>query len=100
METRFKLYRGDVLLGTIQLVPELCDFPWYGGLLEPEHAFTPYAPLFQQELALLGEERMDEWGQVLGEIEGPGLSLVPFTGGLPVTGFLLHINGLEVTWRT
>lgn len=100
METRFKLYRGDVLLGTVQLVPELCDFPWYGGLIEPEPAFAPYAPLFRQELELLGEESMDEWGQVLREIEGPGLSLVPLGSGVPLTGFLIHINGAEVTWRT
>ncbi|MFT4242361.1 MAG: hypothetical protein QM569_08765 [Acidovorax sp.] len=100
METRFKLYRGDDLLGHIQLVPELCDFPWYGGVLEPEPAFAPYAPLFQQELQLLAEEKMDEWGQVLGEIEGPGLSLVPVKSGVPISDFLIHINGVEVTWRT
>lgn len=100
METRFKLYREDVLLGVIQLVPELCDFPWYGGLLEPEPAFAPYAPLFRQELELLEEERMDEWGQVLEEIEGSGLSLVPLETGIPVTGFLIHIDGMKVAWRT
>lgn len=99
METRFNLYRGDELLGLIYLVPELCDFPWYGGLLEPEPVFARYAPLFQQELHLLGEERMDEWGQVLGEIEGPGLSLVPLKSGVAVNDFLIHIDGMQVTWR-
>lgn len=100
METRFNLYRGDELLGLIHLVPELCDFPWHGGLLEPEPAFAPYAPLFQQELQLLGEERMDEWGQVLVAIEGPGLRLVPLKSGIAMTGFLIHIDGMEVTWRS
>lgn len=100
METRFKLYRGNELLGLVQLVPQLCDFPWYGGLLEPAPAFAPYAPLFQQELAMLREERMDEWGEVLAQIEGAGLSLVPLKSGIRVTDFLIHIDGLEVTWRT
>jgi len=100
VETQFKLYRGDDLLGLIQLVPEPCDFPWYGGLLSPEPAFASYAPLFQQELQLLRDENMDEWGQVLAQIEGPGLSLVPLKSGIPVTDFLIHIDGLEVTWRT
>lgn len=99
MDTQFRLYRGDDLLGLIQLVPELCDFPWYGGLLDPEPAFAPYASLFQQELQLLEDERMDEWGQVLAQIEGPGLSLVSLKSGTRVTGFLLHIEGMEVRWR-
>lgn len=100
MATHFSLYRGDELLGAIDLAAELCDFPWYGGVFTPAPAYAPYEDLFRQELELLGKEEMDAWGEVLARIEGQGLSLVPDGGGTVVTGFLIHIDGLEVRWRT
>lgn len=101
MPTRFDLYRGDLHLGLVRLAPELCDFPWYGGHFEPTPAFEPFASPFAQELEFLAAERMDEWGDVLRQIESDaGLSLVPVGGGERITGFQFHIDGNEMTWRT
>lgn len=96
---RFRLWRGDECLGTIELAAESCDFPWHGGRFEPGPAFAPYAPLFAEELRLLDNEDMDAWGEVLARIEGPGLRLEPADGGVDIVGFQLHIDGRVATWR-
>jgi hypothetical protein len=96
----FALYRGDVLLGKIVLRAELCDYPWYGGEFQAEPAFAPFEPLFREELRLLGEEEMDAWGEVWGQIDDPALTLVSAGSEAPAESNLqIHIQDGVAWWR-
>jgi hypothetical protein len=96
----FNFFRGDTLLGQIEVVSELCDFPWYGGRFTPTPAFADVAPLFAEELRLLDSDDFDAWDAVWQQIDAPGLRLVPVHGGVADTEPLIHIEGGEARWRS
>jgi hypothetical protein len=95
----FRLYRGTDLLGTVALIAELCDFPWYGGQFKAAPAFAVVETFFTEELRLLEADEMDAWGKIWAQIEEPGLKLVPANGSEAIVDFLIHIEGAEARWR-
>ena len=101
METdTYRLYRGIDLLGTVALIGELCDFPWYGGQFKAAPAFAVVETLFTEELRLLEADEMDAWGKIWAQIEEPGLKLVPANGSEAIVDLLIHIEGAEARWRS
>ena len=93
----YRLYRGDVLLGTLTHTGD--DFPWHDGTFDPAPVFEEVRPLFDRELALLNADRMDEWETAWGAIAALGLRLEPMAAGSDVNEFLLHIEGQRAWWR-
>lgn len=93
------LYRGTDLLGTVALMGELCDFPWYRGHFDAAPAFAVVEVLFTEELRLLESDEWDAWGKIWAQIEEPGLKLVPADGSEAVVDLLIHIEGKEARWR-
>ena len=100
METEtYRLYRGTDLLGTVALIGDLCDFPWYRGQFKAAPAFAVVEILFTEELRLLETDEMDAWGKIWAQIEEPGLKLVPADGSEEKVDLLIHIEGGEARWR-
>ncbi len=93
----FHLYRGERLLGTLTRTDG--DMPWHLGAFDPAPAFEEVRPLFDQELALLNADRMDEWEAAWAEVEALGLRLEPVPAGVAITEFLLHVEGPRAWWR-
>jgi hypothetical protein len=88
-----RLLLGTTVLGTIEdLVP---DFPWWDGRFVPEPAFERIRPLFEGELRLLNEDRIEELEQEWGRIRAMDLRLDLGDGPALLFGdeFLLHIEG-------
>jgi hypothetical protein len=94
----YQLYRGPDLLGTVTMVSESCDFPWFGGRFSAAPAFAAVEHLFRESERLL-EDDLDAWEVLWSEIEKPGLKLLPADGGPPITELLIHIDGEEARWR-
>jgi len=67
-----RLYRGQTLLGSIELDWEKADFPWHGGTFTPTEHFESVRPLFDAELALRGQP--PEWDEAYAQIVPPGLT--------------------------
>ena len=99
---RYKVFRGDVLLGNIQ--EETLDFPWTLGTFTPTSDFEPVRPLFDalsSSSSLQGRERMREFELAWCRIATPDLRLVPDEPGEPtITEFILHINGNRFQLRS
>ena len=97
----FELYRGGVLLGTIDPMDD--DFPWHLGRFDPGPAFDDVASLFELEATLLsgGGAGWDEraWRKVREEIDGPGIRLVETDTGRTVERPLMHIQQRDAWWR-
>ncbi|MHC5907046.1 hypothetical protein ACVNF4_24565 [Streptomyces sp. S6] len=72
------------------------DFPWLSGRFTPGPAYAAVEPLFTRELALLNEDRTEEWEALYGEITAR-VSLSSPDG--PVPEFLLHIEGERAWFR-
>lgn len=93
----YRIYRGDVLLGTLTRTGS--DMPWWLGTFDPEPAFERVRPLFDRERELLEADRVDEWGTTWDEL-AEGLRLEPLDGRAPITEFLLHIESDgTASWR-
>jgi hypothetical protein len=97
MISRFKLLRGGVFLGEIEHTED--DFPNHIGIFTPEEAFDEFRFLFEEELRLLREGRLDEWRQVRKQIESREIILEPQGPGMSVKNPLVHIEGERVWWR-
>ncbi len=97
----YELYRGGVLLGTIDHTGE--DFPWHLGRFAPGPGFDAVACLFELEATLLfgTRARWDEgaWRKVREEIDGPGLRLVESDSGHAHERPLIHIQRHDAWWR-
>ena len=95
----FRLFRGDMLLGTLvhPVSPE--NLAWSGGAFQPTAEFERVRPLFENELHLLKAKRLPEWKEMWGEIQRPGLRLEPLAGGEPVTSFVIHIENDRAWWK-
>jgi hypothetical protein len=94
----YRVYRGDVLLGTLTRTG--ADWPWWEGTFDGAPGFEAVRPLFDRERELLEADRMDEWGAAWEEL-AEGLRLEPLDGRGPITEFLLHIerDGRCASWR-
>jgi hypothetical protein len=99
MSVAWKLMRKDSLLGV--LWEETQDQPFFGYRFEPTPAFDDVKPLFDEELALLNENRLSEedWGVAYEKIDALGLTLVSLDGNKLLDDFLLHIEGDRAWFR-
>jgi hypothetical protein len=95
----YQLFRGDTLLGTLTVQPNLCDFPWYGGRFEPAPDYAEVEPLFNKELRLLDAEDYETWESIWAQIDLPRLALLPLNGGERIDEVLIHIEGDVAHWR-
>jgi hypothetical protein len=98
---RFQLIRGDTVLGTVEIVPVECDFPWYGGTFTPAEGFAEVKPLFDEEFRLLsaGDNGTDGFDEIWEKIRAPGLVLKSEDGSEEITNVLIHIDGTKTWWR-
>lgn len=97
--TTYRLYRGDLLLGTV-IQPAMLELAaWCGGVFHPVAGFERVRPLFENELHLLNAGRRPEWKEIWEEIQRSGLKLVPMDGGETLTDFVIHIENDQAWWK-
>ena len=84
-----QLYRGQTLLGSIEVDGAKDDFPWLGGAFAPTEHFESVRPLFDAELALRGQP--PEWDEAHAQIVQPGLRLEDSESGTVHDQVLIHI---------
>ena len=95
---QIQLKRGEVLIGSIEIDPAQCDFPWYGGRFYPTAAFVEVQGLFEEELRLSETEDWAGFDAIWSQLKALGLGLVYENGNI-VQEFLMHIEGERVWWR-
>src|SRR6516225_5490829 len=94
-----QLYRGQTLLGSIEVDRTKDDFPWLQGAFTPTADFESVRPLFDAELALRGQS--PEWDEAYAQIVQPGLRLEDSESGKVHDQVLIHvIEGQEARFRT
>jgi hypothetical protein len=91
-----RLWRGQKLLGSIEVDQTKCDFPWRGGAFSPTKHFESVRPLFETELALRG--RSPEWDKAYAPIIQPGLRLEDSESGKVHHQVLIHIIQAQEAW--
>jgi hypothetical protein len=96
---RYRLIRGGVSLGEIQLREDKGDFPWYGGDFTPSEHFDSVRSLFDQEYTLICDNSLGEWQRVWTQIKQPGLVLEAVDAPQEISNVLIHIQGAEASWR-
>ncbi|MGW2746487.1 hypothetical protein [Streptomyces sp. NPDC001450] len=79
-----------------EILIDAADFPWLSGSLTTGPGFAAVQDLFVRELALLEDERREEWESAYDEIRRR-VSLSSPEG--PVPEFLLHIEGDRAWFR-
>jgi len=99
-----RLYRGDTLIGIIDLDPANHDFPWFAGIFQPVDDFEIVRPLFDRELELLNntsneDSEMDARDAAWEAISQPGLRIVSADGNEFTKDPLIHIEGTKAWWR-
>lgn len=94
---KYDLYRGNVVLGTIDHTTD--DFPFHHGVFEPTPEYAAVRELFEKEHQLLEAGRMEEWQKVRDKLDEPVLILKPVGAGKEVKKPLLHIDGVKAWWR-
>ena len=74
--------------------------PWFNCEFVPTPNFSQFAHLFENELALLNSDEMDEWETAYGEIDALGLKLVPMdVDATDVTDLILHVEDSKAWFR-
>jgi hypothetical protein len=82
----FELYRDGVLLGTIVLAPDECDFPWMVGYLKPSPQYAAVKEVFERELCS-------------GESVQSSVALKAMHDGSRIEVIGMHVEGNRVAWR-
>lgn len=101
-----QLFRGDALLGMIDVKPGDDDLPWRSGSFRPSADFEAVRGLFDQELRLLRANESDDsalwddWEAVHAELHDPGIRLETADKSYVDTEILIHINDSEAWWRS
>jgi hypothetical protein len=101
-----QLFRGDALLGAIDVKPGDGDLPWRSGSFIPSAEFEAIRDLFDQELSLLRANEADDsalwddWEAVHAELHDPGIRLETADKSYIADEILIHINGSEAWWRS
>lgn len=95
------LKQGEILLGILTF--DYVAQPWFMCKFVPTEAFATVKPLFDEELALLNAEKLDEyekvWEQIDALIDALKLRLVLANTGDVIEEFLLHIQGNKAWFR-
>jgi len=100
-----QLFRGDALLGAIDVKPGDGDLPWRSGAFRPSASFEAVRGLFEQELRLLRANEADDsalwddWEEVHAELHEPGIRLEAADKSYTADEILIHIDGSEAWWR-
>ena len=100
-----RLFRGDALLGMIDVKPGDGDLPWRTGSFRPSADFEAVRELFERELRLLRANESDDsalwddWEAVHAELHEPGIRLEATDRSYAADEILIHINGAEAWWR-
>jgi hypothetical protein len=92
-----RLYRGQTLLGSIEVDWAKADFPWHGGAFTPTEHFDSVRPLFDAERALRGQP--PEWDEAYARIVRLGLRLVSESGKVHDQVLVHIIQGQEAWFR-
>ena len=101
-----RLFRGDALLGTIEVDRGEADLPWRSGAFTPSPEFAAVRGLFEQELRLLRANEADDaalwddWEAVHDELHDAGVRLESLDRAYVADDILIHINGAEAWWRS
>ena len=101
-----QLFRGDALLGAIDVKPGDGDLPWRSGSFRPTADFESVRDLFEQELHLLRANETDDsalwddWEAVYAELHDPGIRLEAPDRSYTANEILIHIDGSEAWWRS
>ena len=101
-----QLFRGDELLGAIDVKPGDGDLPWRSGSFRPSPGFEAVRDLFERELRLLRANEADDsalwddWEAVHAELHDPGIRLESTDRDYTAEEILIHIDGGEAWWRS
>jgi hypothetical protein len=96
-ENVYLLKRGEVLIGTLYV--EDTDFPWVICRFEPTSAFTPFRPLFDEDIRVGDTEDIEAWDRAYEAIAALGLQLIARESGADWGDCLLHIQADKAWFR-
>ncbi len=99
----YDLFRGEVYLGRVVIVPEKCNFPWVVVEIDPTVAFDAVRALSQRVLDLERGERskadLDEAYELLLQLMEPGIWVKDLSSADRLGLHCLNVEGNEVSWR-
>ena len=98
--SKYLLFRGDTLLGTITHDQGQDDWPWQYGSFASSPEFASARHLFDKGVRLLGARRNEEFARIWTEIQEPGLRMQMIGTNKILRGGLVHIDGEKVSWRS
>ena len=104
--SKLQLFRGDVLLGSIDVKAGEADLPWRSGSFHPAAAYQDVRALFEHELKLLraneadDDALWDDWEEAHAELHDPGIRLQAPDKSYVADEILIHIDGSEAWWRS
>ncbi|UPU35899.1 hypothetical protein M1B72_21055 [Geomonas paludis] len=99
----YEIFRGDIPLGKVTLVPEEWDFPWVVGRIEPTDAFDVVRELSERVLELESGERSKEdlhkAYELFLQLMEPGIWVKDVDSGERRDLSGLNVEGNKVSWR-
>jgi hypothetical protein len=99
----YEIFRGEVYLGRVAVVPEKCDFPWVVGVIDPTEAFDAARELSQRVLEFERGERstsdLDKAYELFLQLMEPGIWVKDLGSGERLDLHCLNVEGNEVSWR-
>jgi len=96
---RYELIRGEAVLGVVIFDPNLSDFPWLAGRLEPSPAYAEVEPLFAELSRLERDELTDESDALHEAVMAPGVEMRSLPDGELSEVVGISIDGYRVSWR-
>jgi hypothetical protein len=97
--SKFLLFLGKNVIGTITRDPGRDDFPWLRGNFVAADEFESASHFFENELSFLRERRMEEFDEVWKEIGALGLKIQKVGTTEIHKVAIIHIEGDKVSWR-
>lgn len=97
------IFRGDVHLGKVTLVPEEWNFPWVVGTIDPTDAFDAVRELSERVLELESGERskedLNKAYELFLQLMEPGIWVTDVDSGERRDLAGLNVEGNKVSWR-
>src|SRR5687768_1589457 len=97
MPSRYRLIRGDTVLGV--LVEETSEMFRSEGRFEPSPAFTPELRALFDRTDVDRNDIDDEWDRAFEELHRPGLRIEGIDGAADDGEVLINIDGDRASWR-
>jgi hypothetical protein len=99
----YDMFRGDVLVGKVTLVPEEWDFPWVVGIINPTDAYNSVRDLSERALELESGDRskddLNKAYELFLQLMEPGIWVKDVDSGERRDLLCLNVEGKKVSWR-